>query len=157
MVANTTEPQQLKLAAYLGDIETDYDYCILDCSPSAETITNINGLAAATAVFVPLKADKWTIKGLQYTLSIIQTVKKYNYKLTFGGAFFVQKENRRVNKGSEEVVAEMIGKNYLLPGISKGKAAEESRYAAVPVLLYDKRSNIAKDYVSLVEHILKIV
>ena len=157
MVANTTEPQQLKLAAYLGDIETDYDYCILDCSPSAETITNINGLAAANAVFVPLKADKWTIKGLQYTLSIIQTVKKYNYKLTFGGAFFVQKENRRVNKGSEEVVTEMIGKNYLLPGISKGKAAEESSYAAVPVLLYDKRSSIAKDYVSLVEHILKIV
>lgn len=157
MIANTTEPQQLKLAGYLSEIESEYDYCILDCSPSAETITNINGLAAANAVFVPLKADKWTIKGLQYTLSIIQTVKKYNYKLNFGGAFFVQKENRRVNKGSEELVEEMIGKQYLLPGISKSKAAEESSYAAVPVLLYDKRSNIAKDYISLVEHILKIV
>ena len=103
MVANTTEPQQLKLAAYLGDIETDYDYCILDCSPSAETITNINGLAAANAVFVPLKADKWTIKGLQYTLSIIQTVKKYNYKLTFGGAFSYRKRIDASTRGRKKL------------------------------------------------------
>lgn len=155
MVSNTIEPQQMKLSAQLELLENEYDYVVIDCSPAAETLTNINGLAAANMIFVPLKSDKWALKGLNYTLSIVKTVKKFSSKLDFGGAFFVQQERRIVNNVANKLVLDFLGsENLLLPAISKNKAAEESGYRQEPVAKCDARSNIAKDYRALTEQIV---
>ena len=97
MTANTTVPQQFKLKSAL---------------------ININGLAASDQVFIPLKSDKWTIDGLNYTVETIKTVTSFNFQLHFGGAFFVQNERRVINAQATEIVKEMLGDKLLLPAYS---------------------------------------
>ena len=154
MLSNTTEPQQLKLAAILEDISDQYDFCVLDCSPSAEALININGLAAADLVFIPLKADKWAIRGLQYTMQIINTVRRFNRQLKLGGVFFVQYENRIVNRESLQFVEQEMGAESILNSISKSKFAEETSFGGSPISVYAGSSKIAKEYQDLTNQIL---
>ena len=60
--ADTMMPQQFRLKAHLDKIDGEYDYVLLDCSPSVGLI-NINGLAAADEVYVPIRADGNSIEG----------------------------------------------------------------------------------------------
>lgn len=157
MTANTTVPQQFKLKSALKDIENQYDYVIFDCSPVSESLININGLAASDQVFIPLKSDKWTIDGLNYTVETIKTVTSFNFQLHFGGAFFVQNERRVINAQATEIVKKMLGDKLLDISISKNKNAEECSYLRIPIVEYQKgESTIAKDYIKLTEKIVEI-
>ena len=60
--ADTMMPQQFRLKKHLDNIDGEYDYILLDCSPSVGLI-NINGLAAAEEVYVPIRADGNSIEG----------------------------------------------------------------------------------------------
>lgn len=56
-------------------IKEDYDYIIIDCSPSLGMMT-INALVAATSVLIPVQAQFLPVKGLQMLLHTITMVQR---------------------------------------------------------------------------------
>ena len=54
--SDVASPQQFKLKNKLAQLDDEYDYCIIDTSPSLSLI-NMNGLAAADELYIPLKCD----------------------------------------------------------------------------------------------------
>ncbi len=160
LMSDTTVPQQFRLKRYLVKLWDNYDYCILDCSPSPENLVNINGLAVADAVFVPLKCDKWAMCGLENTLKVVETVGTYNDRLRFGGAFFVQWENRRVNNSVFESLKKDLGVKLLSEKIRKSKLVEESTYERIPLSVPKTKgqpSRVAADYLELTKRLVTIV
>ncbi len=52
------------LRQYLKNIENDYDFLIIDCSPSLGMVT-INALACTDEVIIPVQAQYLSIKGME--------------------------------------------------------------------------------------------
>lgn len=146
LISDVSSPQQFRLKAALDEIKDKYDYCIIDCSPSAESLVNVNGLMAADEVFVPLKCDKWSLRGLDATLQVIKTISTFNTNLKFGGCFFCQWENRNVNKFALKTIQESLGDRLLVNRIRKNKNAEEITFAQIALSDYDKKGTATEDY-----------
>ena len=155
--ADIQMPQQFRLKNHLEKLEEEYDYCIIDCSPSI-SIININGLAAADIVYIPIRCDAWSAVGITIAKNLIDTVKNYNPSLRLGGVFFTQYEAyKNVSKTVLEILQAFLGPDLMDIKISKSKLMEEMTYTQQPLLEYDSKRNapVTLDYLKLTEYIMR--
>ena len=157
MKADVRSPQQFRLKSHLTKVQNEYDYCVIDTSPSV-SILNINGLVAADEIYLPLRCDGGSLLGVSMTMNIIETVADYNQNLKVGGMFFTQWNGI---KTVSQVVYDMLKatfSDYILPiTIRSSKNIEEGSIAQMPLLAYDNRkvkSGVTEDYMKLTEYIL---
>ena len=63
------------LRRYIESIRKEYDYILIDCTPSLGMLT-LNALTAADSVLIPVQAEYLPVKGLQQLLETITRVKR---------------------------------------------------------------------------------
>lgn len=158
MKADVRSPQQFRLQNHLKRVRSEYDYCIIDTSPSI-SIININGLVAADEVYIPLRCDGGSLLGAAITMNLVETVAEYNSGLSIGGMFFTQWNGRKnISKTVYELLEDAFG-NHLLPMTIRGsKNIEEGSLVQMPLLEYDSgktKSGVTEDYIKLTEHIMQ--
>lgn len=154
--ADIRTPQQFRLKNHLDKIYDEYEYCLIDCSPSIN-ILNINGLVASDEVYIPLKCDAWSATGMCIAMNLIKTVSTYNSRLKLKGCFFTQWEsNKNVSKTTYELLTQFIPHLILPFTISKSKLIEELSYTQKPLLSIEsnKNSKVAQDYMRLTNFII---
>lgn len=156
--ANVKTPQQFKLMAQLAKVKEEYDYCIIDCSPSIN-ILNINALVASDEVYIPLRCDGNSCIGMAITLNLIKTVQSYNPNLKLGGCFFTQFDARKsVSKQIYELLQEELPEGMILPfRIGTTKFLEQNTFEQIPLLEADsgkRKSNVTITYLKLTEYLL---
>ena len=164
--ADAVTIQQFRLRSHLKKVQSEYDYCLLDTSPSV-SINNINGLAAANKVYVPLRSDLNSITGLRSVKRLFNTVSDYNPGLEFGGCIFQMWGGYRVDKDAFELLKSCIGESCLDICIPQSKLISESTYYRKPLLAYDSKTTksssdadkdfakVTKAYLSLAELIVR--
>ncbi|MFR6456232.1 MAG: ParA family protein [Roseburia faecis] len=154
MKAQVVVPQQFKLQNHLAKIKDEYDYCIIDTSPSV-SIININGLNAADELYIPLRCDGGSLLGVGIIMNLFNTVKSFNPNLKIGGMFFTQWNGRKnVSKSVYALLEQYFGK-YIMPvSISTSKDMEECTLTQEPLLEYSPNSKVTKEYLKLTEYIL---
>ena len=154
MKADVKTPQQFRLRKYLRGVQQEYDYCIIDSSPSV-SIINVNGLVAANEVYVPLRCDGGSLLGVAIVMNLFEAVSEYNAELKMGGMFFTQWNGRKnVSRSVYELLSEMFAEHILPVTISASKNLEESSLVQIPLLAYDRGKNKCKatqDYLALTE------
>jgi len=64
------EDRESKMGIALGGIRDQFDYIIIDCSPSLGLIT-INALTAANSVIIPVQCEYFALEGLGKLLNTI--------------------------------------------------------------------------------------
>lgn len=64
------------LRRLLPQLPDTYDFVFFDCSPSLESLFNINVLVAVEYVLIPIKVDKNSIEGYDVMLETIQSVRE---------------------------------------------------------------------------------
>ena len=57
----------------LAEVKEEYDYIIIDCSPSLGLIT-VNALTAANSVIIPVQCQYFALEGLGKLLNTIKIV-----------------------------------------------------------------------------------
>lgn len=158
--ADITSPQQFKLKSQLEKVADEYDYCLVDCSPSI-SILNINGLTAASEVYIPLRSDGDSCIGLAITRNLVETVAQYNPMLHIGGVFLTQYNNRK--KVAKEVygLLQQILPIYDIPllpiQIGMTKYLEENTFEQKPLLEMDSgkhKCSATLSYMKLTEYII---
>ena len=148
--ADTMMPQQFRLKAHLQQLKGEYDYILLDCSPSVGLI-NINGLAAADEVYIPIRADANSIEGLAMAKNLVQTVSTYNPKLKLVGCFFIAWENNLACQFLYDLLEELIPE-YLLPiKVGKSKFLSENTILQKPLYELDHGKNKSKATVAYLD------
>lgn len=69
----------------LSEARGDYDYILIDCSPSLGLIT-VNALTAADSVIIPVQAEYFALEGISKLLNTIKIIKsKLNPQLEIEG------------------------------------------------------------------------
>jgi chromosome partitioning protein len=145
-----------KMKSVLNEVRENYDFIIIDCSPSLGLIT-INALTASDSVIVPVQCEYFALEGLGKllnTIKIIQT--RLNTALQIEGILMTMYDIR-LNL-SNQVVSEIRThfKTIAFETISpRNVKLSESPSFGLPVISHDADSKGATSYINLAKEILK--
>lgn len=98
------------LRNYLNEVKHNYDYIIIDCSPSLGMMT-LNALSAADSVIIPVQAHYLPAKCMTQLMRTITKVKKHiNPKLNIDGILLTLVDNRtNLAKSTIDALRENFG------------------------------------------------
>lgn len=97
------------LREYVSLVSAEYDYILIDCTPSLGMIT-INALACADSVLIPVQAAYLSLKGLEQLIRTIGKVKRQiNPKLEIEGILMTMVDSR-TNYARE--ISSLLIENY---------------------------------------------
>ena len=139
----------------LSSIKNEYDYILIDCSPSLGLIT-INSLTAADSVIIPVQCEYFALEGISKLLNTIKIIKsKLNPSLEIEGFLLTMFDSRLrlANQIYDEVkrhFQELVFKTV----IQRNVKLSESPSHGIPVILYDAESTGAKNYLSLAKELI---
>ena len=140
----------------LQEIRDDYDFIIIDCSPSLGLIT-VNSLAAANSVIIPVQPEYFALEGLGKLLQTIRLVQnRINPGLTIEGFVVTMFDGR--TKAHAQVVAELkehFQDMVFNTIIQRNIRLSEAPSHGVPIILYDVMCNGAANYLSLAKELLE--
>lgn len=157
--------RELILRSVLAKFKNDYDYILIDCSPSLSMLT-INALVAASSVIIPVTPEYLSAKGLGLLLRNIKKIKRrINPYLTVDG-ILVTKLNSRTNLSKEmvsileEVVEIVQDRSNLEIKIFKTKIpisvkTGEAILNKKSILEYDSKNKVAIAYKEFAEEWIK--
>ena len=150
VLLDSTRPQQTRLRAALRNLETLFDFCIIDCAPDIN-ISTINALVASDEIFIPIKIDNFAFDGLAELKEQIENVREdFNPDIKYR-CFVTCYQNNEVNRQGEEWLRERRNEYPLFnTHIRRTIKIDESTFANKPILEYSRRSGAAKDYLELV-------
>ena len=140
----------------LAPIRDDYDYILIDCSPSLGLIT-VNALTAANSVIIPVQCEYFALEGISKLLNTIRIIKsKLNPKLEIEGFLLTMFDSRLrlANQIYEEVKRHFQGLVFKTV-IQRNVKLSEAPSHGVPCVLYDSSSAGAKSYIALAKEIEK--
>lgn len=141
------------LSRSLKEIKDDYDYIIIDCPPQLSILT-LNALAACDYVIIPCKTDYLSYRGLEQLNETIKDVQDLiNPAISVKGVIATLYEK---NVKDHNEILDMLAKQYRIIGTTK-KTAEATKgvYDGMPVVLKNKKTDIAKEYMNIAEIIMK--
>ncbi|MDX9728238.1 MAG: AAA family ATPase [Bacteroidales bacterium] len=146
------------LKKVLAPIAADYDYVLIDCSPSLGLLT-VNALTAADSVIIPVQCEYFALEGLGKllnTIKIIQT--NLNQELEIEGFLLTMYDSRLrlANQVVEEVTRhfqQMVFSTIIQRNV---KLSEAPSYGQ-PAILYDAESRGTVNYLNLARELLSRV
>ena len=139
----------------LDPIRNEYDYILIDCSPSLGLIT-VNSLTAADSVIIPVQCEYFALEGISKLLNTIKIIKsKLNPKLEIEGFLLTMYDSRLrlANQIYDEVkrhFQELVFKTV----IQRNVKLSESPSHGLPVILYDADSTGSKNHLALAKEII---
>ena len=140
----------------LATLAEDYDYMLIDCSPSLGLIT-VNALTAADSVIIPVQCEYFALEGISKLLNTIKIVKrKLNPQLEIEGFLLTMYDSRLrlANQVYDEVkrhFRELVFKTVIQRNVKLGEAPGHG----VPAILYDADSVGAKAHLALAQEIIE--
>lgn len=137
-------------------IKHDYDFIIIDCSPSLGLVT-VNALTAADSVMVPVQCEYFALEGLGKLLNTIKIVQtKLNPELELEGILLTMYDSR-LNL-SKQVVEEvkLHFQNIVFDTIiHRNVRAAEAPSFGETIIMHDASSSAAINYLNLAREILQ--
>ena len=145
------------LKQVLDSARREYDYILLDCTPSLGMLT-VNALAAADTTLIPVQAQYLSAKGLEQLLQTIQKVRRQiNPKLKIEGILMTMTDSR-TNYGREidALIRQVYGSKIRVfeqPVPHSVRAAEISAEGR-SIFAHDPKGKVAAAYQSLTREVL---
>ena len=140
----------------LSPLKNDFDYILIDCSPSLGLIT-VNSLTAADSVIIPVQAEYFALEGISKLLNTIKIIKtKLNPSLEIEGFLLTMYDSRlrQANQIYDEVkkhFQELVFKTV----IQRNVRLSEAPSYGLPAILYDADSNGARNHMALAKELIE--
>ncbi|MFB1023368.1 MAG: AAA family ATPase [Vicingaceae bacterium] len=144
------------MRASLGRIKDDYDFIIIDCSPSLGLIT-LNSLTAADSVIIPVQCEYFALEGLGKLLNTIKIVQsRLNPELDIEGLLLTMYDIRL--RLSNQVVEEV--KTHFQQMVFDTIIQRNTRLGEAPshgetIIMHDASCKGAINYLNLAREILQ--
>lgn len=140
----------------LASVRDEYDYILIDCSPSLG-LTTVNALTAADSVIIPVQCEYFALEGISKLLNTIKIVKsRMNPQLEIEGFLLTMYDSRlrlanqiydEVRRHFRELVFDTV--------IQRNVKLSEAPSHGMPVILYDAEAAGTKAHLQLAKEIIK--
>src|SRR6201982_2044041 len=148
--------REMVLKNIIDPIKDEYDFIVIDCSPSLGLIT-VNALVAADSVTIPVQCEFFALEGLGKLLNTIKIVQsRLNTSLEIEGILMTMYDGRlrlcnqvvsEVRRHFEEIVFATI--------VHRNSKLSEAPSVGKPVILYDGNSKGSVNYLNLAKEVLQ--
>ncbi|MDR1602582.1 MAG: AAA family ATPase [Tannerella sp.] len=137
-------------------LKNDYDFILIDCSPSLGLIT-VNALTAADSVIIPVQCEYFALEGLGKLLNTIRIIKsKLNPSLEIEGFLMTMYDSRlRVANQVYEDVRKSFKDMLFTTVIQRNITLVEASSFGQPALLYDAESKGSANYMQLAQELIE--
>lgn len=149
------ENREKMLAKVIEPVKDDYDYILIDCSPSLGLIT-VNALTAADSIIIPVQCEYFALEGISKLLNTIRIIKsKLNPSLEIEGFLLTMYDARlRLANQIYEEVKSHFQDLVFTTVIQRNIKLSESQSFAQPVLVYDAVSRGAVNHMQLAKELI---
>ena len=136
-------------------LRDEYDFVIIDCPPSLNTLT-INAMTTADTVLVPIQCEYYALEGLSQLIHTINLVsERLNPRLEMEGVVFTIYDARtNLSLQVVENVKENLNQNIYKTIIPRNIRLAEAPSYGLPINLYDPKSAGAESYMLLAEEVI---
>lgn len=143
------------LAGVLQPLKPDYDFILIDCSPSLGLIT-VNALTAADSIIIPVQCEYFALEGISKLLNTIRIIKsKLNPSLEIEGFLLTMYDARlRLANQIYEEVKSHFQELVFTTVIQRNVKLSESQSFAQPVLVYDALSRGSVNHMQLAKELI---
>ncbi|MCK5856257.1 MAG: ParA family protein [Bacteroidales bacterium] len=144
------------MSKVIDQIKDDYDFVIIDCSPSLGLIT-INSLSASDSVMIPVQCEYFALEGLGKLLSTIRIVQeRLNPDLDVEGILLTMFDSRlRLAKQVVQDVRLHFEKMVFDTVIHRNTRLGEAPSFGDPIMMHDINSKGSINYLNLAREILQ--
>lgn len=145
----------MRLKNALKNIESLYDFVIIDCPPALNMLT-LNGLVASNAVLIPMQCEYYALEGLSDLIETLSKIKKLNAHLEVAGLLRTMFNAQGVlNQQVSDEIEKFFPKRMYKTVIPRNVRLAEAPSFGKPVIFYDKSSKGAKAYMALAKELLR--
>ena len=137
-------------------LKDEYDYVLIDCSPSLGNIT-VNALTAADSVIIPVQCEYFALEGISKLLNTIKIIKtRLNPLLEIEGFLLTMYDSRlrlanqvydEVKRHFQELVFDTV--------IQRNVKISEAQSHGQPSILFDADSAGSRNYLALAKEIIR--
>ena len=144
------------LKKVLHSIQNEYDYILIDCSPSLGLIT-INALTASNSIIIPVQCEFFALEGIAKLLNTIKIIKSnLNPSLRIEGFLLTMYDARlRLSAQVHDEVRRHFGDLVFNTVIARTVRLSEAPSHGMSVLEYDRYSKGAKNYTNLAKELIR--
>jgi len=150
------EHRERRLRDALRPCLDDYDYIIVDCPPSLNTLT-LNALVAADGVIIAMQCEYYALEGLSALVETIESIaRSVNTGLQVEGILRTMYDPR--NSLTNEVSAQLhrhFGDKVYRTVVPRNVRLAEAPSYGTPAIHYDRYSRGAKAYMALAGEIVR--
>ena len=150
------EEREYKMKKIMETIQDDYDFIIIDCSPSLGLIT-INALTASNSVIIPVQCEYFALEGLGKLLNTIKIVQsRLNIELAIEGILLTMYDVRlRLSNQVVEEVRTHFNDLVFDTIIQRNTRLSEAPSYGISVIMHDASCKGAINYLNLAREILE--
>ncbi len=150
------EEKEFILKKEIERIKDKYDYLIIDCPPSLNTLT-VNAMTTADTVLVPIQCEYYALEGLSQLIHTINLVKqRLNPNLEIEGVVFTMFDARtNLSLQVVENVKSNLKQTIYKSIIPRNVRLAEAPSHGLPISLYDPKSAGAEGYRDLADEVIE--
>ena len=150
------ENKEYLLQNALEQVKDRYDYIIVDCPPSLNTLT-INSMCAGDSILVPVQCEYYALEGLTQLIRTISLVEdRLNGDLEIEGIVFTMFDVRtNLSAQVVENVKTNLEYHVFESIIPRSVRLAEAPSYGMPILAYDNKSAGAQAYLNLAQEIIQ--
>jgi len=144
------------LKLVIEKVKDNYDFVLIDCSPSLGLIT-VNSLTAADSVIIPVQCEYFALEGLGKLLNTIRIIQgRLNPSLEIEG-FILTMYDTRLRLANQVVYEikkhfqQMVFETIIQRNVRLGEAPSHGK----PIVMYDATSKGALNYLNLAREFLQ--
>jgi chromosome partitioning protein len=148
--------RESRMQRVLNSVKDEYDFIVIDCSPSLGLITT-NSLVAADSIIIPVQCEYFALEGLGKLLNTIKIIQKnLNSELEIEGILLTMYDSRlRLSNQVVEDVKMHFQDIVFDTIISRNTKLGEAPSFGVPVLQHDASSKGAVNYLNLAREVVQ--
>ncbi len=148
--------RERKMIDVLAKIRDDYDFIVIDCSPSLGLVT-INALTAADSVIIPVQCEYFALEGLGKLLNTIKIVQtRLNPELQIEGILLTMYDSRlRLSNQVVEEVKTHFQQMVFDTIIQRNTKLGEAPSFGQTIIMHDASSKGSVNYLNLAREILQ--
>jgi len=146
--------RELKLTEILSTVKDQYDFILIDCSPSLGILT-VNAIRASDEIIIPAETSRFSMQGVEHLLEIIALVKsRLDHDVKYRVLVTMFDSRLRHSFAMLETFKKKFGGFLFDTIIHINVKLKESAVMGKPVAFFDKYSRGSKDYYTLAKELI---